>query len=128
MSGTRETPADPADGGETLDPIILRQLTELEATGPGLVARLLHNFIDQAPKRIAVIASAVAAGDATAVREQAHALRGSSLNIGAMRLANICKRLESQAKLGNLQGAEESIDRLTDEFVRVRETKEFKSL
>lgn len=128
MSGTRKTPADPTDGGETLDLIILRQLTELEATGPGLIAKLFGNFTDRTPKLIAVIASAVAAGDAIAVREHAHALKGSSLNIGAMQLASLCGRLERQAKLGSLQGAEELIDRLTDEFERVRETMESKSL
>jgi len=113
--------AEPPGGLETLDRSVLQQFIDLEGLSPGLVARLTQLYLAGSPPLISAIAAALEAGDAVAASEQAHALKGSSLNVGAKRLAHFCGRLEAQARLGDLQGAEESVPLLADEFGRVRE-------
>ena len=50
------------------------------------------------PESIAAIGRAVTAGDATALRDEAHGLKGSSLMLGATSIAELCGELEQLGK------------------------------
>lgn len=50
-------------------------------------------FADQQPILVAGIASAVARSDLDAMHRTAHELKGSSANVGALRIAEICDRM-----------------------------------
>jgi signal transduction histidine kinase/CheY-like chemotaxis protein/HPt (histidine-containing phosphotransfer) domain-containing protein len=77
--------ASPAHGDEVLvDLDHLRGLAELG--GPDFVPSLLADFAAQAERVVADLLAAQALGDAEAVRDRAHALRGSSGAIGAVAL------------------------------------------
>ncbi len=70
---------------------------------PGLAAAYLKDL----PGRLAAVKAALDAGDAEALRQAAHALKGSSANVGALRLNKICRTLEAAAKAGALPAAAE---------------------
>jgi HPt (histidine-containing phosphotransfer) domain-containing protein len=63
-------------------------------------------FLQHAPAQVAAIGRALDAGDAASVSAAAHKLKGSCLAIGAPRMADLCKALESGASGGRAQYAE----------------------
>ncbi|MCZ2839976.1 Hpt domain-containing response regulator [Modestobacter sp. VKM Ac-2985] len=67
-----------------------------------LHARLLGTFVDTAPEGLSAVEDALHAGDAVAVEETAHKLRGSASTLGAGPLAELCATLEEAARAGRL--------------------------
>lgn len=63
----------------------------------GPVAEIARAFCDDTPRSVDAIERAVASGDLDVTRRTAHALRGSSAFVGAMRLRDICEKLEESA-------------------------------
>jgi HPt (histidine-containing phosphotransfer) domain-containing protein len=86
-------------------------LDELErrlggAATPVLIEHLVEIFLRDTPERIAAIESAVQAGDAAALQDAAHALRGSSTLLGgAGEIAELCAALEKIGAAGLVDGA-----------------------
>jgi HPt (histidine-containing phosphotransfer) domain-containing protein len=65
-----------------------------------LIGRIVQRFLDALPERLDAIETAIAAHDDQAIAFTAHALRGSSGNLGAEELASACAELEEQALAG----------------------------
>ena len=63
-------------------------------------------------------------GNADAMLRPAHTLKGNSLNLGAIRLAEICRGLEEQARRGALDGPQEEVAAAEAEFERVKDALE----
>ena len=59
-------------------------------------------------------------GDIHALERAAHTLKGASINVGASALADICAEIEMHARMAQLEGAAELIDRFEAEFSRAR--------
>ncbi|WP_219266164.1 Hpt domain-containing protein [Pseudomonas sp. Xaverov 259] len=97
-----------------LDPDVLTGLQEvMESEYP----KLLDTFLDDSQKRIDALRKS--RGDAKALGRIAHSFKGSSGNLGAVRLAQLCQRLEAEsveltADLGAL------VDQIDHEFALVR--------
>ncbi|TSD75952.1 Hpt domain-containing protein [Pseudomonas sp. KBS0710] len=97
-----------------LDPDVLMGLQEvMESEYP----KLLDTFLDDSQKRIDALRKS--RGDAKALGRIAHSFKGSSGNLGAVRLAQLCQRLEAEsveltADLGAL------VDQIDHEFALVR--------
>lgn len=70
---------------------------------------LVDTFVTDSERRLAVMNAAFAAGDLEALRETAHSFKGSSLNVGAQRLAAACLAIETGAREGDLVGLATSI-------------------
>lgn len=87
--------------------------------GEKLVGQLIELFEAGAPGRIAAILSAVAAGDGPTVEREAHALKSSAGNLGAMRMWALCQQLESRASVGELSRTAALAHQLESEFGRV---------
>jgi signal transduction histidine kinase/CheY-like chemotaxis protein len=87
------------------DPIIQR-LADLRGnhTQPEheLVNRLVKSFLTRVPGYLTSLNDAVAAADATSLEEAAHSLKGAAANIGAVGVAEICDRLETLGRTGDL--------------------------
>ncbi|WLD57020.1 Hpt domain-containing protein [Salinispirillum sp. LH 10-3-1] len=77
------------------DSLDLRALTELQNIMEEDFILLIETFISDADDRMNDILEAV--GDWQRLRRAAHAFKGSSSNIGAIKLANLCKALEHHA-------------------------------
>jgi len=84
------------------------------------VQEVLEEFLGTAPDLISRIGSAVAQGDAQALKAEAHALKGSCRTIGAVELATLLAELELAGKSGDIAPTQELSTRLTNEFTRLR--------
>ena len=99
QNGARVVDADAADSASIASAEIVSHsaLDELRTIDPQLVDELVPLFLDESTARIALIRDAVAAGDAATLKGAAHALRGSSASVGALRLSVLCAALEARA-------------------------------
>ncbi|MCP4933131.1 MAG: response regulator [bacterium] len=68
-----------------------------EDGGAELIARLLKLFLEHAPAAYSQVEADAKGEDQNALAAAAHALKSMSRNIGAVRLANACDRLEQAA-------------------------------
>jgi HPt (histidine-containing phosphotransfer) domain-containing protein len=96
----------------------LRQAT---AGDPDTLAELCREYVAEARLTVAKLRTALAKGDAAAVRERAHYLKGSSLMIGAKALAQCCARLEQMGRESNLGAAGAGIEEAVAELKAVEE-------
>ena len=60
------------------------------------------------------------ADDAMQLMNAAHSFKGSSSNMGAVRLAELCHELEQRAKQKNLAGIEKLVEKIDGEFAIIR--------
>lgn len=92
----------------------LRELAE-DSGDPDFLARFVDRYLEDAEAQLIQLQQAAARGDAPAVVEVAHALKGSSATMGAVAMASACAHVESTARLGELAGPE-SMDRVSVEL------------
>lgn len=98
-----------------LDPQVLSGLQEVME---GEYPKLLDTFLDDSQKRVEALRKA--RDDAKALGRIAHSFKGSSGNLGAVRLAQLCQRLEVESvesAVGDLGALVDQIDR---EFALVK--------
>jgi HPt (histidine-containing phosphotransfer) domain-containing protein len=116
--GAGRDAARAADG--VLDADRLVRLRGALATGGGLslFTRVVEGFVTDAVQRIQALRQAVARADPHAVRQLAHALRGSSANLGLARLGRVAEALERAAGGETLLGAPRLVEQLEAEFHR----------
>ena len=76
-------------------------------TDPGFLQQVLDMFMNQAPLSMEEIRQHFEKGDFTGMWKAAHKLKGTCLNIGAARLAEVCKEIERKGRnleIGGLLG------------------------
>jgi CheY-like chemotaxis protein len=106
LMGVRSANGTPSDGATVsqgrclpvLDPTTLAQLGE--ALGPARVDQLLCMLCADVGERSLAIREMVEKGDLAEARRSAHSLRGAALPLGAMRLAEAARSLESETSDG----------------------------
>ncbi|MBW4487273.1 MAG: response regulator [Trichocoleus desertorum ATA4-8-CV12] len=123
----------------TMAPTVLAQQVVLDAqaiaslqemlgeNAAEMLAVVIHNYLEDAPKLIAQIQAAVQQQDATALRYAAHSLKGSSATLGAMTLAQWCQELEAIGRTGMMSTGWQvsslpQLRHLEAEFERVKAT------
>ena len=65
---------------------------------------------------LAALREALEMGDRKALGLHAHTLKGTSLALGAVRLANLCDKLEKLAPEADLKACERQLDALAEEY------------
>jgi len=78
---------------------------------------LLDTFLEDSSKRLGQLHQASNAADLAAA---AHSFKGSSSNMGALRLAELCRQLEQLAGQSPLAGVEGLINQIDREYEVVR--------
>ncbi len=86
-----------------LDMTIYEELKE--ATGADFIDELVETFLDDAPKLMAELRSALQKQDVEAFRRAAHSLKSNSATFGASRLSGLAKELEMLGKEQKLDEA-----------------------
>ena len=124
IAGSDETargkPGTGGPVGEPVDRAILQGLRRLSAEGkPGFLDEVVHLYTGETPKLLRAMRDAIAAGDADALGRSAHALKGSSADLGASGLDRLCKELEEIAQSGALNQAPLRLAALEREYRRV---------
>jgi PAS domain S-box-containing protein len=82
------------------------------ASATGARTAVHELFHADAAKRLDELRDAGRRQDAESVRRAAHALRGASSMIGALAVADICARIESAGRTGELTGVLAAVDQL----------------
>ncbi|MGA2213758.1 MAG: ATP-binding protein [Bryobacteraceae bacterium] len=103
----------------------LRQLDEslaLSRVGGDveLLIEVIDLFLDDYPSTLEKIKSAVASGDANALEQHAHSLKGSVSTFGAGRAFEAAFELEKRGRAGDLTGAQEGLLRLEQALESLR--------
>lgn len=103
-------------GTQILDRDVVRELREVLGDDFHL---LVTTFLADSEHRLQALRAAIDAGDALALRETAHSFKGSSLNIGAVRLGEACRQLEALALDGVPADARARVDGLAGDYRQV---------
>lgn len=102
-----------------LDPAVVSGLRQLTPPGePDVLAEVLNLFLVEVPPRLDRLRNAWASGNIEEVRRVAHSLKGSAGNIGARRLYDVCRQLDTSGKSGD-RAAAAVVDALGVEFGKV---------
>jgi HPt (histidine-containing phosphotransfer) domain-containing protein len=88
---------------------------------PGFQREIIGDFLSQFDSRLNDITLAVGLRDPVAVRQAAHALRGSAASLGARALAEASDRIEALGRAQALDGAPAALQQVLDEAGRLRE-------
>jgi CheY-like chemotaxis protein len=87
-----------------LDQVALDQIRALRRSGrPNLLLRLLDDYLETTPKRIAELAHAVAKPDLKLASSVSHSLKSISATLGATAFARSLGRIEEAARTGQLE-------------------------
>lgn len=84
----------------------LKQLRELLGDS---YKELLEAYLDDSPKRLDQMQSAFRDVDFETLANAAHAMKGSSSNMGAQELSEVCAKIEKLARSNSTDGLEERI-------------------
>ncbi|MFB9339163.1 response regulator [Actinoplanes octamycinicus] len=100
---------------------IRTRLDEITDGDPGpaerrLLNRILTSFISKTPDSVTELQQLLTTGDAGAVRDHAHAMKGSAANLGATTLAALLADLEHTARAGKLPEPDTTVAALRDEL------------
>ena len=82
---------------------------------------LVNTYIDDVDKRMVKLRSAIEAVDSAQVKAEAHALKGSSRNLGVNPLADLFADLEAMGSAGEITGAEKLLLDIEQELIRAQE-------
>ncbi len=84
------------------------------------MTELPEMLLDEAMARLPPLREAVEEGGTEQVEKTSHTLKGSSGNMGATRMAEICAQQQDAGASRDLERAPELLGRLEVEFERVR--------
>ena len=84
-------------------------------------AALLDAYLDDSERRMGEIGDALDSGDLERLRTAAHALKGSSANVGAEALAALCGELEDSAAVQAVDALRRLVERVRAELRDVRD-------
>jgi HPt (histidine-containing phosphotransfer) domain-containing protein len=82
---------------------------------------ILCTYLDETPKLLATLQTAVAQGDAVAMERVAHSLKSSSATLGALALSALCARLEALGRAQTTDSAPAVLAQITTQYEAVRD-------
>jgi signal transduction histidine kinase/DNA-binding response OmpR family regulator len=84
-----------------------------EAGAEQALYSIVDTFLRQAPDRLAALATAVASGTGSDIMRAAHVFRGAAATIGAHKLAELLKRVETSARAGEIDEAKDVFEQVS---------------
>lgn len=97
-------------------------------TDPNFFPELIELYLSQIPSLMDELKQTVLLGNGKVLERIAHRIKGSSLNLGALGVADICGKLESKGKNGDQEDIEPLMAQLQIQFEGVcRELEELKN-
>jgi signal transduction histidine kinase/DNA-binding NtrC family response regulator/HPt (histidine-containing phosphotransfer) domain-containing protein len=124
-SGSRHPVACPSLMGHS-EIIDAARIEELRQLGNEVLCKTINVFLEEARRQLTAVRDSIGKGDVRSVEKFAHALKGSSYNVGARHVAQRCIELQERARQGSIEGAAEIFEQLQVDFARVRD--EFETL
>jgi PAS domain S-box-containing protein len=110
-------PSETPDIDSVLAPDTIATLQEMgDEEDPDFYRNLVEIFVSDATALLDTLYTAAASGDASLLVRTAHTLKGSSSNIGAVKIAALCLELQTQGESGNIEAATRHVERLVAEL------------
>ncbi len=106
-------PPDPAGTETVLDRGALMERLEGDL---GLLAELVHLFLDDYPQQVARVRAAAERGDATSFAREAHTIKGTLGNFSAPAAYAVALSLEKMGRTGDLSHAADACEKLQREI------------
>ncbi|MFL6676195.1 MAG: response regulator [Massilia sp.] len=88
--------------------------------GDALVQKVIAAYVDDTPQHLRTLRQAIAGEDPGSVRKVAHSLKSASANVGAQKLAQLCKEMEHLGRADTTEGAAVILTDMEQEFQAVR--------
>lgn len=105
----------------TVDLSVLTNFDEAQSDGePDLIVELIDLYLEEASQLLTGMRGAVAKKDELPIKRAAHSLRGSSSNLGILKMALMCAEVE-QKKVDDIFLIEGLVNKMDQELVRVRQ-------
>jgi len=98
----------------------LEALSILKEATEEMFAEIIEVFLEDSPNRLNLLRDASSNNDVTAMKEESHCLKGSSGNVGAVKLSKICEEIETLSKSGSITNQEELIQHAQHEFEHIK--------
>jgi signal transduction histidine kinase/DNA-binding response OmpR family regulator len=106
--------------GASLDRATLEALRQMGSSeGGSLLERVIELYLSSSGELAEKIGAALKADDSEGLRAAVHALKSSSANVGAVRLAALCQQVEKSARDADLLSAAAVAERLLAEYGNV---------
>jgi signal transduction histidine kinase/DNA-binding response OmpR family regulator/HPt (histidine-containing phosphotransfer) domain-containing protein len=103
-----------------LDPAALDNIRSLQQAGkPDILGKVIDLYLSDCPGVMNRLREAIGSGDAKQVRQHAHRMKSGSANLGATRMAELCRELEVLGHRGDFGAAAVQLQRVEAEFRRV---------
>lgn len=107
----------PPATGPIIDPNIIEGLRQMsDKDDPSFLSELIALFLQISPGLIADIKQFARTADAANLTQAAHKLKGSSANLGARHLADICQKIETQGNGRDLSAIELLLEQLDESY------------
>ena len=101
----------------SVDPKVLDTIRSLQQPGnPDLLQRVIRIYLEDSLRLLQELREARTQGDEARMKRQAHTLKSSSANVGALRLSSLCKELETVAPEHTLVRVQELISQIESEY------------
>ncbi len=113
--------APPSGGSGPVDPAALDSIRAMQpARGEQLVRQLVAAYLDNAAGLLRALEQGYAAGNVDAIRAAAHPFKSSSAQMGALRLAELCRAVEMAARNQQYDASGTALAEIREEFAAVR--------
>jgi hypothetical protein len=103
-----------------IDPERFEMLRELDGGDGQLLSEIVNEYVADSSRSLDTLREAIAEGDPQAAEREAHTLKGSSANLGAVRVADICAQLEALGRARALGRAPDLVESVTAELALAR--------
>jgi HPt (histidine-containing phosphotransfer) domain-containing protein len=81
-----------------IDPATFANLLEMTGGDQSFVDELVDTYLEEGDRLVEALLVAANAGSVNEMIRPAHSLKSSSLNVGALELGELCRRLEEDAR------------------------------
>ena len=88
--------------GSPIDAATMANLLEITGGDQGFVDELVDTYMSEGERIVGELVAAAEAGVVGDLVRPAHSLKSSSLNVGALELGELCRRLEQDALSGTV--------------------------
>ncbi|MBI4325815.1 MAG: response regulator, partial [Chloroflexi bacterium] len=122
---SRKPSAEAAPAVPVVNSRALAGLRELREPGePDPVPECIDLFLEHTALSLADLRRNLCAQDCAGLRHVAHSLKGSCGNLGAERMAALCRELEQSGRTGVVHGVDQLIGQIEKEYVEVKKALE----
>lgn len=112
-----DAPSSPIPNSPHINAAKLEELRQLaDPDDPDVLADIINTYLEGAPGLISKLSDAIHSGLIEQSAKAAHALKGSSREVGADALAALCQNVENGGKQGSLTGMESILEEIHVEF------------